>query len=283
MRPRARLLAGAATVLLLLVLALGAAGAKKGKAGRGQAKGKGQGRGDGSSGAADVADVYDHWCGAALVEKGTGQVDAAVQRLGAAVAQLPNVSAGWLELGAMLGSLGDVPLAQRCLRSAARLDSRDSSARALLHQLRQRGPLPPITPSLELNADASDAAAEHQSRYKRKLYERYYMLDCRMKRLSQLLHARPRDVGALLAAADVSGELLYHRQSVDLLQRALEAEPSNGAIFVRLVEAQVKGCVFANWDSNFQRLAAYVLQVRLRLRSPCLRMCCLAACALPGA
>ena len=81
MRPRARLLAGAATVLLLLMLALGAAGAKKGKAGRGQAKGKGQGRGDGSSGAADVADVYDHWCGAALVDKGTGQVDAAVQRL----------------------------------------------------------------------------------------------------------------------------------------------------------------------------------------------------------
>ena len=138
MRPRARLLAGAATVLLLLVLALGAAGAKKGKAGRGQAKGKGQGRGDGSSGAADVADVYDHWCGAALVEKGTGQVDAAVQRLGAAVAQLPNVSAGWLELGAMLGSLGDVPLAQRCLpavRSAARAGSRH--ARSFLRSLRR--------------------------------------------------------------------------------------------------------------------------------------------------
>ena len=44
------------------------------------------------------------------------------------------------------------------------------------------------------------------------------------------------------------------------MHRALAVEPNNGAVFVKLVEAQVKGCVFDNWDTNFQRLEEFILK-----------------------
>jgi len=218
------------------------------------------GTGTGSAGGAagDVMEAYDQFCGAALVEKGLGNADQAIQLLGATIAQVPNVSVGWLELGAIFGAIGDTQLARRCLRSAARLDSHDEQALGLMRQLSARGGLPPIAAAIELDSP-TDAAAEHQNRYKRRLYERYYMLDCRLRRLRQALNLRPDSVGALVAAAEVSGELLYHRQAVDMLQRALELDSGNGAIFVKLVEAQVKGCVFSKWDDNFKKLEDFIL------------------------
>jgi len=265
-------------VALVLLLPLLLEGTPKGKgtkksratpkaavAGSGTAE-RGDGRsapgqiGVAADGVQDSFETYDQFCGAALVEKGTGNVDQAVQLLGSSISQLPNISVGWLELGSIFGAVGDTQLAHRCLRSAARLDGQDKGARSLIHEIRSRGQLPPITPSIELESNAADPAAEHQARYKRRLYERYYMLDCRMRRMRQVLNLRPQDVAALLGAAEVSSELLYHRQAVDMLQRALEVAPSNGAVFVKLVEAQVKGCVFAGWDDNFKRLEHFILQ-----------------------
>ena len=58
--------------------------------------------------------------------------------------------------------------------------------------------------------------------------------------------ARARTSGEMLyhryvyAYVCVSGELLRHRQAVEMLQRALALDSGNGAIFVKLVEAQVK-------------------------------------------
>lgn len=238
-----------ALVIVLSMLGDGASGSAKKRSGKSKAPtGRGdrveQGTGDavtdGSVG--DVMETYDQFCGAALVEKGLGNADQAIQLLGTTIAQVPNISVGWLELGAIFGAVGDVQLARRCLRSAARLDWNDKSAARLIQDLVSHGRFPPISPAIELDSPA-DAAAEHQNRYKRRLYERYYMLDCRMRRLRQALSLRPDSVRHLLAAAEVSGELLYHKQAVDMLQRALAIDSGNGAVFVKLVEAQVKRCV----------------------------------------
>ena len=256
-------------VTLMFPLLNAAAGAK---VGRGQAQdandggtfmggGLGErGAGDREVRAEDTKELYDQFCGAALVEKGTGQVDQAVQLLGSTISQMPNITVCWFELGIILGSLRDVNLAQRCLRTAARLDRHERKAYALIHELQRSGQLPPISPSIEFESDANDPAVKHQNRYKRRLYERYYYLDCRMRRLQQTLNEKPHDVPALLGVAEVSSELLYHREAVDMLQRALAVEPDNGAVFVKLVEAQVKGCVFKNWDDNFLRLEEFILR-----------------------
>jgi len=247
---------GRAVVVALLGLALvlldsTAAGAKWGR-GKGKARANEDAAGAGGEGtqahggagqqgirAEDVWEWHDQFCGAALVEKNTGNLDQAVQLLGSLISQVPNVTATWLELGAIFGSAGDVQLASRCLRTVKRLDRREIKASAALRDLRVRGRLPPVVPSIDLGGDAADPAAEHQSRYKRKLYERYYHLDCRMRRLQQTLNLRPRDVSALLGSAEVSSELLYHNEAVDMLERALAVEPANGPVFVKLVEAQV--------------------------------------------
>jgi hypothetical protein len=187
----------------------------------------------------DMWEWHDQSCGAALVEKLTGNYDQAVQMLGSLISQVPNVTATWLELGAIFGGVDDGALARRCLRTATRLDRHETKAAAALRDLRLHGRLPPLVPSLDLGGDGADPAAEHQSRYKRRLYERYYHLDCRMRRLQQTLNLNPRDVAALLGSAEVSSELLYHNEAVDMLERALVVEPSNGPVFVKLVEAQV--------------------------------------------
>lgn len=216
--------------------------------------------GGGAGQGGQVLEMYDNACGSALVEKNTGNMDQAVELLGRAVSVMPNIAVGWIELGAIFGAVGDAPLAQRCLRSALRIDRYDKIALSLMHEIQSRGQLPTITPSIGLDSNDADPATVHQNRYKRRLYERYYMLDCRMRRLRQELKVRPNDVAALLGMAEVSSELLYHRQAVEMLQQALEVEPDNGAVFVKLVEAQVKGCVFKNWDANFQRLESFILQ-----------------------
>ena len=214
---------GLALVLILSMLGGGAGGSAKRRRGKtkapaGQGDGTKQGAGAAAPGGVgggteDVMETYDQFCGAALVEKGLGNTDQAIQLLGTTIAQVPNISVGWLELGAMFGAVGDTQLAHRCLRSAERLDSQDTNAAKLIHELASRGRLPPIFPAIELESPAGgdDAAAEHQNRYKRRLYERYYMLDCRLRRLRQTLNLRPDSVGDLLAAAEGSGELLYHR------------------------------------------------------------------------
>jgi tetratricopeptide (TPR) repeat protein len=254
MRGRAVHCSRALIVALALVVLLDgtAEGANRGR-GKGKAKAPQDTAAIGGGGAAagpegqtgqglrpeDMWEWHDQSCGAALVEKFTGNYDHAVQMLGSLISQVPNVTATWLELGSIFGGVDDGALARRCLRTATRLDRHETKAAAALRDLRLHGRLPPLVPSLDLGGDGADPAAEHQSRYKRRLYERYYHLDCRMRRLQQTLNLNPRDVAALLGSAEVSSELLYHNEAVDMLERALVVEPSNGPVFVKLVEAQV--------------------------------------------
>jgi predicted TPR repeat methyltransferase len=62
-------------------------------------------------------------------------MDQAVELLGRAVSVMPNIAVGWIELGAIFGAVGDAPLAQRCLRSALRIDRYDKIALSLMHEI----------------------------------------------------------------------------------------------------------------------------------------------------
>ncbi|KAJ1489632.1 glycosyl transferase family 41-domain-containing protein [Baffinella frigidus] len=216
--------------------------------------------------------MHDQLCGQAAVAKGMGQIDPAIQRLAQAVTLLPNSTVAWTELGIILAHAGDSGMADRCLQTAARTDASvgepaNPDPRRLRHSyIARKWKLGPLEVSIELGEDKAgagegggDEGAQHDRRYKLRLYERFYELDCALRRLKQQVRAEPGNAEALVAAADAAVNLLFHKDAVEMLQRALALRPRDARIFSNLVQAQVKGCVFAHWESNFERLEDVIL------------------------
>ena len=197
----------------------------------------------------DLMRMHDQLCGQAAVAKGMGQIDPAIQRLAQAVSLLPNSTVSWTELGIILAHAGDSTMANRCLQAAARTDASvgepaNPDPRRLRHSyIAQKWKLEPLVASIDLGDDKKGGGgaegAEHDRRYKLRLYERFYELDCALRRLKQQVRAEPDNAEALVAAADAAVNLLYHKDAVDMLQRALALRPRDAAVFSQLVQAQV--------------------------------------------
>jgi protein O-GlcNAc transferase len=212
------------------------------------------------------AQVYDKLCGQALVEKGLGLEGIARKMFSDAIRIGPNISVAWVEIGLLFGASGNPVLAHKCLVTASRIFPEDDLPRSLNLEIRASGGrFEPIRKSISLDGEGTgnDAARDHQRKYKRKLYDRYYELETAKRRLRQAIAENPGHAGLLLEASTMSVDLLDHKGSIRLLQAALALRPDDGTLFVKLVEAQVKGCIFDDWDANFRRLAEVVLaQVR---------------------
>jgi tetratricopeptide (TPR) repeat protein len=230
------------------------------------------------SGDSTSENAYDQLCGTSIVEKELGNEAEAVQGFASAVGLAPNVSVAWYEIGAILGSWGVSPDAERSLLTSLRLNKRDEKAIQTLRELRAgHGRLPPLQPSIdlgggnfsELNAEQR-AAKEHQSRYKRRLYERYFTLEVARRRHTQQLAYDVNSVGSIMSLATIHTELLDYRKAVELYQQASVLRPGDDSIFIRQINAQIKGCVFDKWDDSFLRLEKLILSQVSRGQKPSL-------------
>jgi tetratricopeptide (TPR) repeat protein len=209
------------------------------------------------------AQTYDRLCGQALVEKAMGSTEIAIKMLHDAILVAPNISIAWMEIGQLYGSSAESEVADRCLTTASRLFSEDRTPIGLRKDLRiLGGRFEPVRATISLDGEGSEdgAARDHQRKYKKRLYDRYYELDTANRRLRQTIAETPGHVGLLLEAATVSADLLDHKGAIRLLQAALALRPDDGTLFVKMVESQVKGCIFDDWDDNILRLSEVVLQ-----------------------
>ena len=191
-------------------------------------------------------DDFDRLCGEAMVEKGLGNLKSAIKLFASSILLSPPESFVWYEMGRVFAGSGDQRMALRCLMTAARLHRSTEIVESLVALKTRPESFPTITPTIDLSVGegggggggGGSEAQQHQTKYKRKLYDKYFRLDCSMKRYMQQLNNTPHDVDMLVAAAEVSIELLYHRQAVRMLQHAMELKPQDGTVFTKLVDAQ---------------------------------------------
>jgi len=84
--------------------------------------------------------------------------------------------------------------ADRCLGTAHRIDPKFTNSNAMRRELRAKGSFPPEKPYVDLGDESVNSkmsaeersAREHQSRYKRRLFERYYTMEASVKRHLQV-------------------------------------------------------------------------------------------------
>eukprot|EP00960_Hanusia_phi_P078076 768780-Hanusia_phi.AAC.2 len=199
---------------------------------------------------------FDRLCGEAMVEKGLGNLKSSIKLFTSSILLSPPESFVWFEMARIFAGSGDQQLAFRCMLTALRLHpSKEIEDNLVALQSRPQS-FPMITPTIDLSVGGEGGeraagesrgggggseAEQHQAKYKRKLYEKYFRLDCSMKRYMQQLNHTPHDVDVLVVAAEVSIELLYHRQAVRMLQHALDLRPRDGTVFTKLVDAQAGG------------------------------------------
>ena len=157
----------------------------------------------------DTIRAHDQLCGQATVAKGLGEFDAAIQRFAQAAALLPNSTVAWTELGIVFAHAGDSLLAERCLMAATRTDAAPGVERASPDPRRLRRSFAaygwkfePVRKTIHLGDETPGAVGEddegvqHERRYRLRLYERFYELDCALRRLRQRVREDPGTHGA---------------------------------------------------------------------------------------